>query len=228
VALLAFTLFTLLGFTVRTGSWDTTRYDRTHDPDDVVVNLESGPWTRLDMDVWRSCIQSQEKKPRLTEFLYEFTKLCEFRNVCLELVPFGLILLFRRHFLLAFTWGASLGAGLLSWRVLKTVFDLERPPSVPRPYWSSSFPSGHTMAATLGYGFLAYLCLRLLPAGWLRRSCFTVVVLLIILMGFTRVYLGQHFVSDVLAGYAVGGGWLALCIGCAESLRRHKDLARWF
>lgn len=86
-----------------------------------------------------------------------------------------------------------------------------------------SFPSGHTLAATVFYGVLAcYLWTRthgiaqhgavLLGAG-----------LMVALVAFSRIYLGVHFLTDVLAAIAEGLGWLAICVTAVSSLRRHRE-----
>ena len=72
-----------------------------------------------------------------------------------------------------------------------------------------SFPSGHATGATVAYGLLAYLAWQLLPQPW-NHIAAALLVLLIILIGISRVYLGAHFPSDVIAGWLLGA--VALCI----------------
>ncbi|MBI2613113.1 phosphatase PAP2 family protein [Candidatus Kaiserbacteria bacterium] len=83
-----------------------------------------------------------------------------------------------------------------------------------------SFPSGHAAFSIALYGFLAYLAWKQLP----RPQAIAVTVfaaLLIGLIGFSRLYLGLHFVSDVLGGYLIGGAFTALGIWVSERLTRH-------
>lgn len=86
----------------------------------------------------------------------------------------------------------------------------------PRPLWAvffetdPSFPSGHATIAVAFYGYLAYILIQSFP-GRYQRLIITLAALLIALIGFSRLYLGVHYVSDVLAGYLVG--LLALIIG---------------
>jgi membrane-associated phospholipid phosphatase len=85
-----------------------------------------------------------------------------------------------------------------------------------------SFPSGHTSGATLFYGVLAaYLVMH-----WRGAAARTLVLLgacvMIALVAYSRVYLGAHYLSDVLAGVAVGCAWLAICITGISTLRRRR------
>ncbi|WP_426689203.1 phosphatase PAP2 family protein [Rhodanobacter ginsengiterrae] len=81
-----------------------------------------------------------------------------------------------------------------------------------------SFPSGHAFGAMVFYGMLAYVLLRLTPRH--HRAIIAAAVMLIGLIGISRVLLQVHYFSDVLAGYAAGGAWLVLCIAGAEYLRQ--------
>ena len=88
---------------------------------------------------------------------------------------------------------------------------------------SFSFPSGHATAAMALYGFLAYLLCRLFPTK--KPTVITAATLLIGSIGFSRLYLGVHFPSDILAGYILGGICLLIGISVAEDLE-HKGVVR--
>jgi undecaprenyl-diphosphatase len=79
-----------------------------------------------------------------------------------------------------------------------------------------SFPSGHATQYTIFLGLLAYLAWRRLRPGWSRSLAVSVCLGLIVLVGPSRVYLGQHWPSDVLAGYLLGSGLLLLIIAAIE------------
>ncbi|MES2263341.1 MAG: phosphatase PAP2 family protein [Pseudomonadota bacterium] len=87
-----------------------------------------------------------------------------------------------------------------------------------------SFPSGHTAAATLFYGLLAAYCVMTLRSRRLRVALVTGAVSMVALVGFSRVYLGVHYPSDVLAAVLESGGWLAVCITACSTLRRRRAL----
>ncbi|MCC6773994.1 MAG: phosphatase PAP2 family protein, partial [Gemmatimonadaceae bacterium] len=132
----------------------------------------------------------------------------------------------RRELLLVGWWAAVVGASILNW-TLKQV--IQR----PRPAYSSafiadgsfSFPSGHAMVSLVAYGMLAYLVNVLLLATWRSRAVVSgAAAALILAIGTSRLYLGVHYFSDVVGGYAAGVVWLAACISGVEVARRQRDL----
>jgi len=85
-----------------------------------------------------------------------------------------------------------------------------------------SFPSGHVAAATLFYGLLAAYMVTKIEA-WRWRVLITLLAFLIVgLVGLSRVYLGVHYLSDVLAALAEGIAWLAICLTAMHSLKLHS------
>jgi len=116
----------------------------------------------------------------------------------------------RRAWALAAVASAA-GAGLLD-EAIKRVFLRPRPPA---PYLSASgyaFPSGHATLALAFYGLCAWLALRSrLPRGW-KVVAVAGSILLVLVVGASRVYLSAHWLSDVLGGYATGAAWLSLCV----------------
>ena len=88
---------------------------------------------------------------------------------------------------------------------------------------SYSFPSGHTAATTLFYGFLVLLLLRRPGQSALRRGAIVVgAVVMVLLVATSRVYLGAHYLSDVLAAMLEGVLWLALCVALLKRFPRHR------
>ena len=85
-----------------------------------------------------------------------------------------------------------------------------------------SFPSGHAMAVTVLYGLLAVYAVRHLSQRRSRMLVASVAGVLIVLVGFSRLYLGVHYLSDVLGGIAAGVVWLTLCLTAVETVRRQR------
>ena len=82
---------------------------------------------------------------------------------------------------------------------------------------SSSFPSGHAMSATVVYGTVAYLLMRLQKHQWAKMLTLAGAILLILLICLTRLYLGVHYPSDVLGGIIVGLAWASFCMATLEA-----------
>ena len=109
-------------------------------------------------------------------------------------------------------------------RLLKEVFGRPRPELfvLETPYArpvSASFPSGHATASMVLYLVLAYLLVRLGGKGVFRWIVIAVSGVLIVLIGVSRMYLGVHYPSDVLAGYVFGFVWAAFCAFGIEAVR---------
>ena len=127
----------------------------------------------------------------------------------------------RHHYSAAMLWVAVIGSGLIN-SVLKIAFNRPRPDVFP---WRTehvgvaSFPSGHAMTSIVVYGTLAFLIARLAPTVWLKRMVWTVAMLVVLVVGLSRLYLGVHYPSDVLAGFVVGGAWAVVCALGMEAVR---------
>ena len=85
-----------------------------------------------------------------------------------------------------------------------------------------SFPSGHTMAAMLLYGLLAVFAVMAVKSWRWRVGTVISAIVMVLLVGFSRMYLGAHYLSDVLGAAAAGLAWLALCLTAVDTLRRYR------
>jgi undecaprenyl-diphosphatase len=116
---------------------------------------------------------------------------------------------------------ASTG-GIALDNILKAFFDR------PRPHvfiWgtsvsTSSFPSGHAMSATIVYSTVAYLAARLYKHAWQRWITMLIAAIVIALIAMSRLYLGVHYPSDVLAGAIIGLAWAAFCMATLEAIQK--------
>lgn len=114
------------------------------------------------------------------------------------------------------------GSWLLN-SMLKEIFKRSRPDIQHLVYAGGySFPSGHAMVSASFYGMLGYLIWRNLRKRT-KPSWYVIVltVILIFLIGISRIYLGVHFASDVAAGFAAGGAWLIACIIALEGKKEN-------
>jgi undecaprenyl-diphosphatase len=75
-----------------------------------------------------------------------------------------------------------------------------------------SFPSGHAMSAAAFYGFLIYLIFRYIKSYWIQIPLTIICCIIILLIGLSRIYLGVHYPSDVIAGFIGGFFWVTFCI----------------
>jgi len=108
--------------------------------------------------------------------------------------------------------------------LLKIAFHRQRPSFEDSflTFHGYSFPGGHTMAATLLYGQLAALAVVAFEAWRWRVEAVLGALAMIMMVGFSRVYLGAHYLSDVLGAAAAGLAWLALSLTAVDILRWNR------
>jgi membrane-associated phospholipid phosphatase len=135
--------------------------------------------------------------------------------------------LLREWSLLAGLITAVLGGLVLDFS-LKHVFQRVGPrlhnPWIAEAGWS--FPSGHAIASVVVYGFVAYMLLLALKRQSQRVLVIAGFVTIVIAIGFGRIYIGAHYFSDVLAGYAVGVAWLRACVTGCEVACNGRNICR--
>lgn len=119
------------------------------------------------------------------------------------------VLLLRRQFFAAGFWLFSIGGGAGLVQLLKWSLQRPRPIEIYNGISSWSFPSGHATMSALVYGSLAILVVRGFNSRW-RWFPFATAISLSLLVAFSRVYLGAHWLSDVLGGLSLGWAWVTL------------------
>lgn len=147
--------------------------------------------------------------------------------IVVGLVAIWLLWRHRGDWLLFWAWLAiNLGGGVVQY-VLKISVHRTRPEYAAQYLHgnSYSFPSGHTMDTTITFTMLAFVLSRLydLP-GKRRASLYIAAAALIVLVGFSRIYLGVHYPSDVFGGFAAGLAWLTAGLATVHvvSTRRRR------
>jgi membrane-associated phospholipid phosphatase len=162
--------------------------------------------------------------PALTTFFLVVTALGSMEAIALVSLVGAVVFGMWRRWLLFGTWVIAAGGSVMFILLLKAFFARPRPyfeqPMLMETYYS--FPSGHAMEAVVLYGTLAYFAVLALRTWRARAAVILGTSLLVLLIGFSRMYLGVHYFSDVVAGYAAGGMWLSTCITAMEFVRRGK------
>ena len=181
---------------------------------------------RLDQSTAEALHTHASEAPGLTECF----RIVGFPGSLVALALVGVLvavaLLVRRSWSTLYTWLAAVLGGEALNLLLKDLFARPRP-SFEHPLvveTSYSFPSGQAMESLVVYGMLAYFALLTLRSKRMRVVSVGGAVVLVTLIGFSRVYLGAHYVSDVVGGFAAGGAWLSAVITVWEAVRR-RDMA---
>jgi undecaprenyl-diphosphatase len=176
-------------------------------------NISNGqPLTLVDLKL--TAWLTTNRSPAVTTLIWLATSLGSTWVASCTAVIAGLYLLWRRQPYWCTTVCLSVFGGMALNRLLKYTFHR------PRPYFDDpilsltgySFPSGHTMTATVLYGVLAAYLISRIGKFRERVLVFLCASILIALVGFSRIYLGAHYLSDVLGAIAEGLAWLSLCL----------------
>jgi membrane-associated phospholipid phosphatase len=163
----------------------------------------------------------ERRSPALTAVLTAFTTIGS--SVVLVSLACSVTVLLaatRRSAEAALVAGATAGA-LLLWPLLKNIVERTRPEDGHLVQVSSwAYPSGHSLASAVVFGVLAVLGYRRARTRATRVAIAVTAALLVAVVGVSRVYLGVHWPTDVLAGWLIGALWLAVCLWVYEWLTR--------
>jgi membrane-associated phospholipid phosphatase len=148
-------------------------------------------------------------------------------------VLFALAVLYlwrARQRTLLVAWVLSYVGGTVLDGLIKDIVRRPRPEFATKflHYSSWSFPSGHSMGSLIGFAMLAYTIIRVgkIENMIARVSIWAGAIVLIVLVGYSRIYLGVHYLSDVAAGYTLGVLWLAVCFTGLQMVNRRAELRR--
>lgn len=145
--------------------------------------------------------------------------------VLITLMVSGYLVLMRKFHVLVLLLVALGGAWVAS-LLLKSGFNRPRPDLVPHGavVYNASFPSGHAMLSAAFYLTLGALVARLHPRPRVKGYVLAMALLITLIVGVSRVYLGVHWPSDVLAGWTLGAVWALICWLVARWLQRRGQV----
>jgi undecaprenyl-diphosphatase len=125
-------------------------------------------------------------------------------------------------------WVLSYVGGTVLDAVVKDIVRRPRPEFAGKfLYFNSwSFPSGHSMGSLIGFSMLAYTIIRVgqVKSGVAQTAIWVGAFMMVVLVGYSRLYLAVHFLSDVVAGYTLGVLWLAVCFTGLQMVSRRAEL----
>ncbi|MBT9537290.1 MAG: bifunctional DedA family/phosphatase PAP2 family protein [Nitrospirae bacterium] len=159
--------------------------------------------------------------PDVTRFMVDITNWGGVYLIVLVTGAAALYLLYKRYWWELFAFFLVTGGGETVLFLLKHLFHRPRPTQQLVMAYGYSFPSGHTFSAVVLYGFLIYMTWKLVKSEALRFIIFSIAILLIILVGISRIYLNVHWLTDVLGGYAAGFAWLTFSIVMVNTIKQY-------
>ena len=159
--------------------------------------------------------------PLMQKVMFEITLLGTGIVLVMTVCVAGLFLWISNHRFSALLLLLATCGGIVINTLLKHTFDRPRPQIFEwgATVLTSSFPSGHAMSATITYGTIAYLAARLQAGRVARWITYIAAGLLIILICTSRLYLGVHYPSDVVAGSLMGIAWTGFCMATLEAIQ---------
>lgn len=180
------------------------------------------------IDLWLSQWANGLDTPHITPFMRTISDMHGTFGMTVLVTITAVLLAWKRYWpwlmvlLITVPGGATLNV------LMKRLFERARP-QFDSPFLTLtdySFPSGHTCAATLFYGVVASVLVPRIRSWQGRALVCTGALAMIMLVAFSRLYLGAHFLTDVLAGFVEGVAWLALCLTAIHTFVSHRAWKR--
>ena len=155
--------------------------------------------------------------PFFARIFYFITQAGNIKVIAILALVFSVLLVIRKRLMVLFTLWVTIVGSVLTVLAGKHTFKINRP--YEYSYYHEnlfSFPSGHASISMAFYGLIAYYLIRESHTLKVKSRIFIATLVLILLIGFSRIYLCVHFLSDVLGGYFFGFLWLLLAISFYE------------
>lgn len=187
-----------------------------------------GPLLQWDVPLYKQLYGSVAKEPPQTMELLTFGFFVGKELLQVLVAILSVYFIYKRYWPeLAMILIGAVGGSVI-WSYLVHFFNRARPPAQVGIVVNSfpSFPSGHTMSAVICYGFLAYLLIPKMPSLFWKWVVAIITILTMAYIGFSRISEGGHYLTDVLAGYAIGLAWAGLVFTLIESLFLRRKVNR--
>jgi membrane-associated phospholipid phosphatase len=193
----------------------------------VIADAVSDNSPILKQDLQVSVWLHTHGSPVFSAFLYAITQVHSPVGMTIMSVLLAVMLWRQGHHYWTLSLGLAVPGGLLINTIIKLIFNRDR------PIWddplmtlsSASFPSGHTAGATLFYGFIAAYMVWNTKQRWAQAVIVVGCALMVALVGFSRIYLGVHYLSDVLAAVSMSLVWLVICLIAVRGLAHRRGVA---
>ena len=191
---------------------------------DEIAEAIEGEGTLAAVDVQAATFVQSFASPAFTEAVRVISWFGSVMFLAIGSAVAAVVFIWKRWFDALLGLALTMGGGGLLNMLLKHFFQRQRPVfETPLVHLSSfAFPSGHTMGATLFYFFIAAVAAYAMRSASVRVFAFSIALMLVALIGATRIYLGAHFVTDVLGAIVAGLAWLAFCWTAVETLRKWR------
>lgn len=179
-----------------------------------------GPLVQIDQAVYKDLLARAREASPVVHDLMLFGFFLGKQSIQLIVLGLSLYFLWQRHWLeLAILQISTQGGGLLKNFVMDHI-SRPRPPEQMGLVITtlSSFPSGHALGTMICYGFLAYLLIPKMPSPFWKWTLGLGILLLVLFEGLSRIFYGNHYLADVLAGYLLGIAWLVLVCLLMENI----------
>jgi membrane-associated phospholipid phosphatase len=186
------------------------------DPHEVFGGLDQKTYTAV----------LARRRKYLSKIMLLITRLGDIDTVTVMMIMLSSYLYKTRHWNSLISLAVAVGGGQTFVAIVKNLIKRERPDFVNalRREKYFSFPSGHSFVAVCLYGFVTYLGLQLVT-GWKKLFVVFSGLAVILGIGFSRIYLGAHWLSDVLASFAAGTAWLTMSLTFLEA-KRARDIKK--
>ncbi|MET3925809.1 phosphatase PAP2 family protein [Devosia sp. 2618] len=160
------------------------------------------------------------------EMVRDITALGSFSLLGLLVMAVGSCLLLARMRNSAILLVVSVLGGTVLSTLLKMTYNRPRPDLMAMSQqFTSSFPSGHAMLSAVTFLTVGALLARIAPTRSMKVFSISLAIFLTVIVGFSRIYMGVHYPSDVLAGWCLGAAWALLCSTVATVLQRRGEIS---